>query len=505
MRTLMTQMATHLSFMSDWWKFRSETNQLELVQTKILGRILKNHPYLKSHDEFLNEAVHDYSSMTKKLEGKDLKVIRYQPTSGSGDKEKLIPYTGAFIRELNQALNPWLFDLSRQFPAILKGRHYWSISWLPTHWRQNGWHLDDFELLPSWKKNLIRLIMAVPNEVSHAESLKATQFSTLAYLIEARDLTFFSVWSPTFLLQLLALMEEWKEPLYQTLMTGKWVMFEDELKHLSSPHSQVQAGHFKEGRNEKLWPHLKLLSSWDSSTSEKWAEKLKSQLPHASFQGKGLWATECVVTIPFEGKMVLSYQSHYYEFIDLKSEKLLPSHQLQVGMEVHPVITSGNGFTRYRLQDRLLVTGHYHSVPTFEFIERDSTFDMVGEKLDAVSFRHLHDEIKNEFPELTWVAAFAINSPPDRPHYSFVLQGQGAAEKIQAFIQKILNEHFHYHLARELGQLGIERIHLLSDGLSCYERFQLNRGMVQGNIKVELATMIRNQKESEIFHDCFTE
>lgn len=500
MITQAAQLITHASFFSDWLRFKTHMDDLKNVQADLLEKILHTHPYLSSKKDFEKEEIKDYSAVMKSLSGISRPVVRQQPTSGTGEKEKLIPYTQEFITELGKALNPWLFDLAHSHPGILTGKHYWSMSWLPTHWREKGWFLDDFELLPHWKKNLTRALLAVPNEVSKSLTLPASQFATLAYLLKSHDLTFLSVWSPTFLLQLFELLRVWKLPLTETLRTGRWAGYEAELNYLPAPHSPAQAEKLQNLELSELWPRLKLISSWDSSSSTVWAQRLQKLFPAASFQGKGLWATEGVITIPFEKKFVLSYQSHYYEFVDLASGNLLPAHRLKEGMEVHPVLTCANGFTRYRIKDRLAVTGFSKSVPELQFLERDDTSDMVGEKLDTHTFLLLHNLMKEVFPELSWVSVFAVNQKESQPYYLYVFEGDSDLTlRVKPVLHEYLNNHFHYHLARELGQLAAERIHISVDAFRKYEHFHLERGMVQGNIKIELVSKVKNDLEASIF------
>jgi hypothetical protein len=502
MLTQMAQILTHASFMGDWLRFKTNLGNLSEIQSDIMTKILSTHPYLKGHEEFLKEPINDFASLQLKLPP-PRPGVRLQPTSGSGEKEKLIPYTKEFINELNSALNPWLFDLCKTYPEVLLGKHYWSLSWLPTHWRQKGWRLDDFELLPPWKKTLTKALLAVPHEVSQAPTLSSSQFATLAWLTSCRELSFISVWSPTFFLELIKLLEVWKAPLIKTLETGLWGLFEEDLKHLTAPQNAAQAKVLKNSGLTELWPHLKLMSSWDSSSSKGWAQTLKDLFPNTQFQGKGLWATEGVISIPFEGKFTLSYLSHYYEFFDLDKKNILRADELQTGMQVHPLLTTSNGFTRYRIKDRLLVTGFNQSVPTLEFLERDNTFDMVGEKLDTHTLLQIHDELKKQLPHLAWVNAFALNGQTSSPYYCFVFEGEGSISHAAKVIKGILNQHFHYHLAQELGQLGHEKILVMQDAFHRYEKYQLERGMVQGNIKVELGTKVELASDQRIFSSCF--
>ncbi len=100
------------------------------------------------------------------------------------------------------------------------------------------------------------------------------------------------------------------------------------------------------------------------------------------FEGKGLWATEGVVTIPFAEQFSLSYQSHFYEFLLQDTVQAIPAWRLKKGDIVSPVITTGSGLTRYVIDDELEVIDFYHDVPCFRFLGRKITVDLVGEKLD---------------------------------------------------------------------------------------------------------------------------
>ena len=60
------------------------------------------------------------------------------------------------------------------------------------------------------------------------------------------------------------------------------------------------------------WLKLALGSGGHPAAAARWAKEWDALLPQAAFQGKGLWATECVVTIPYAGRYPLAYRSHVY-------------------------------------------------------------------------------------------------------------------------------------------------------------------------------------------------
>ena len=88
-----------------------------------------------------------------------------------------------------------------------------------------------------------------------------------------------------------------------------------------------------------------------------------------------------MVTVPIDGVYALAYQSHFYEFLRAGNDTPIPSWELGLGDVVRPVVTAGNGLFRYRMDDRLRVTGFVGDVPALEFLGRESTSDLVGEKL----------------------------------------------------------------------------------------------------------------------------
>ena len=108
-------------------------------------------------------------------------VSRYQPTSGSTSAIKWVPYTRQFLAELDNAISPWVVDLYRQFPGLKRGRHYWSMSWVPTALRESMSDEinDDLQLMSLGKRLLAGATQSVPQEVSLARTSDDSLFSTL--------------------------------------------------------------------------------------------------------------------------------------------------------------------------------------------------------------------------------------------------------------------------------------------------------------------------------------
>lgn len=426
-------------------------------------------------------------------------IMRYQPTSGSTSAVKWVPYTKLFLQELDEVISAWVGDLYRLYPKQANGSHYWSLSWIPTDMREltSGDINDDMKML-SWGKRLLAyLTQAVPQDVALAKTSDDAMFATLAYLAADERLGFLSVWSPTFAIGSMEQMAGWRLELAQALKTGQWGLRQANMGQIPCPRSdraaqlltawdgQVNADFFA-----KLWPKLAVVSSWDTAAAAPWAQKLKQLLPHAQFQGKGLWATEGVVTFPFQGRYPLAYLSHFYEFEDTSDGHIYAAWQLKDGQEVIPIMTTGSGFARYKMSDVLRVNGFLGQVPCLLFLGRNDGVDLVGEKTSATMAQQIQDslDLRGSLP----VTLLALDDSTNHaPGYVLLLEcadntdAQALQTHVAKQLESALMNNFHYKLARELGQLQPSACVALPQMRDIYIEQCRLRGMIEGNIKVE--------------------
>ncbi|HEY0711319.1 MAG TPA: GH3 auxin-responsive promoter family protein, partial [Polyangia bacterium] len=384
---------------------------------------------------------------------------RYQPTSGSSARIKWIPYTKMFLDELDRAVSPWGHDLYRRYPRIAGGRHYWSLSWLPTNLRAvTAANVNDDRALLSWSKRLFSAATApVPPWVTTTPTSDDSLFATLCFLAAADDLTLLSVWSPTFALNLLEQLAVQREALIEVLDIGHWDLAHAHLP--GRPPRSLRAAQLLrawDGKQDpaffvELWPQLALVSAWATSTSARWATGLTELLPHAQLQGKGLWATEGVVTIPFRDKYPLAVRSHFFEFVALDTGRVHFAWELRSGQLVRPLLTTGSGLLRYALKDRLLVRDTLGDTPCFEYLDRIDDVDLVGEKLSPEAARAALDTLADTDDEscrpLTLLAIGGRNGTR-KPRYLALCEGNGSARDRDRStrLDQNLRGIFHYNL-----------------------------------------------------------
>lgn len=461
-KKVLQKILANLHKTSTWSKFESNTSYDEISkQIPIADYDLYKDDILKQKNYFRNILSVD--------------VQRFEPTSGSTSNRKWIPYSEAFISELNAAAAIWLGDTYQQFPKIKNGRHYWSLSWLPQELRGLT-STDDSELFGFWEGLVLKNTMLMPAEVAKTSSSDAAWWATLVYLASAQDLTLISVWSPTYLLKVIQDLHQHWDSVTKTLEDGSWHRHEEELLSLLGPPPKRTAGSFHPKDQdflERLWPNLILISAWGSSSSKVWFDELKGYFPKVQFQEKGLWATEGVVSIPFKNKSVLCVENHFYEFIDLQTNKIFPSWQLEINKTYQPIIWNSSGLLRYKLQDKVRVVDFFNQVPCLEFIGRLNSVDMVGEKLDSQWVL----EVFQKNPD--WKALSLLGCHLPKPHYVLCVLGEKAVD-IESYLMKV----HHYQLARELGQLEKAKVIHLKNVSELWEL--TNASPIAGQNKIEI-------------------
>ncbi len=457
-------------------------------------------------------------------------VFLLEPSSGSAEASKLIPYTKSLKQEFLNGIRPWIYDLYRQHPQLLFGKAYWSISpaiefdspesRIPVGFRHDSDYLSGFE------KRLIEKLLAVPGEVSRIKHIDAFRYVTVLFLLAEKDLSFISVWNPSFLSLLLGCIgtyagdfildirwgqinpaididQDTRAALYRYLKADKRRAGElaDIFKEFPDSESPVAA---RAVLLKRIWPHMHVISCWADGHAGTALEELKTWFPHVHIQPKGLLATEGLVSFPLAGHpgSALAIHSHFFEFIEHdrsgssgppESPGIRLAHELREGRRYSVVITTGGGLYRYRLRDVIEVVGFFRQCPLIRFVgKEDRVIDLFGEKMNAC-FVDL--QLKEIFRKYSLHPKFYTVIPerfPSRQAARYVLliqlepQEYRDLESVLEDLEERLQKNFHYRYCRQLGQLRPCRLFLIDPEERIQEkylRFCQGQGQKLGDIK----------------------
>jgi hypothetical protein len=198
-----------------------------------------------------------------------------------------------------------------------------------------------------------------------------------------------------------------------------------------------------------------------------------------------LLATEAFITIPFAGAHPLAVRSHFFEFLD-RNENPQLAEDLSVGSEYSVAVTTGGGFYRYRLHDRVRVVGRIGRTASLEFLGREEgVVDLYGEKLNE---QFVTDALNAALAEHGFDVEFAMVIPErraDAGQYTLFLEcDRECPEGLAQDIEERFRRNPHYALCVSLEQLRPLRIERVRSG--AFERYLAwcsGKGMRVGNVK----------------------
>jgi GH3 auxin-responsive promoter len=510
-------------------RFRGTVKRVQSEQQELLQRLLAENAeteFGRAHGFSSIHSVHEYqervplrdyegfrewverigAGQTNVLTSGPVRLL--EPTSGSSGSAKLIPYTACLQREFQRAIRSWIADLFLHDPKLLSGQAYWSVSpAIMADARTPGGipigFEDDTAYVGGWQRRLVQSAMAVPRALRRAPNMETFQYMTLLYLVRSARLKLISVWNPTFLSLLVDHLPQWGDELAHDLEHGASRLdaalpealrgsLRPEKRRAAELRVALRLANAAE-RHASLWPDLRLISCWTDANASTPAAHLKTLFPQARIQGKGLIATEGFVSFPLSGQTeaVLAARSHFLEFLPADSSGEVGdtpqlAHQLERGQRYAVVLTTGGGFYRYLLEDLVEVTGHLDECPLVRFVGRlGQVSDWFGEKLNEA---HVTEALQDAFRALAIAPDFAMLACDTGRPASYVLYIDTAEPderlaRAAARLDSSLRSNFHYHYARELGQIAAVRVFRAQAAAETYLLTAVGKGQRAGNVK----------------------
>jgi hypothetical protein len=530
----------YLSCLAEGFAFRRALRDVKGTQVKLLMDTLGRNAdteygrrygfaTIRSVDEFQERvplsSYDDYREVIRRIGegGQRLltsePVLVLEPTSGSSSPTKLIPYTATLKGEFQRAVAAWVVDLFGSCPRLLQGQAYWSVT--PATRRNHGsgdgpriGFEEDSEYFGRVQRHLIQSVLAVPPQVRFVEDMKAFRYITLLFLLRSRSLALISVWSPTFLTLLVSYLVDWWPQLVEDIGNGTLTVpasiaphREENLRCLNRPDQrraeEIQAAFLTGGSQSaihaRLWPCLRLISCWADAFAGQHVPEMIGLFPQARLQGKGLMATEGVVSFPLvrHAGAVLAIRSHFFEFLPhddsasgvIRSSSPLLAHQLTLGGRYTVCLTTGGGLYRYELQDLVEVVGHTGMCPLIRFLGREThVSDRFGEKLNECHVQQALDRLFQRHGVCPTFSMMACEEHGGRHAYTLFIEAQDQPDdvllRLGLELEEALQQNYHYRYCRDLEQLDLLRVFRVeAAGLETYMEVSQAHGQRAGDIK----------------------
>ena len=451
---------------------------------------------MEDYSSYINKMAVGVQNVLTKQE-----VLLFELSSGSTSSSKLIPYTKGLKEDFHKGVYPWLFDMYTKRPALWHGKAYWTLSPQVNEvkFTEGGIRVGfdkDNDYFGFFLKFIFDLLMAIPDDLRFIQNIDAFRYVCLLFLLKDRDLSFISIWNPTFLSLLMdTLSDNWDKLLHDLAhgticldrvrpelkrelekKLGKNKDRAWELKEVYDVYQREKGSRREHDPSlfEMIWKDMALISCWTDSHSALFKEEIRKYFPHVEIQGKGLLATEGIVSFPITGleAPILSIRSHFMEFKSIDTGEIKTADELELDKEYSVIITTNGGLYRYQLADIVLVKGFHKSCPLISFVgKEEKVSDYFGEKLNEY---HVNKVLNDVFDELNIKSVFYMVAPEtdtDKNHFYVLfleLDKLGVdrctLSRIEKRLEEELEKNFHYEYCIRLKQLLPIRLFIIDGG-----------------------------------------
>ncbi|MEB3328293.1 MAG: GH3 auxin-responsive promoter family protein, partial [Candidatus Sericytochromatia bacterium] len=337
---------------------------------------------------------------------------------------------------------------------------------------------DDTAYFEPAERWVLGRLMAAPAALRDAPDLATCRYVTWRHLLQGRGPGLVSVWHPSFLTLLVEAARAEPDRLLHDLRHGALSPPEPLPLALHARLSQglvpdparaeALAARLREGpwRGCDLLPDLALISCWTEGAAARALPALQALFPGVEVQGKGLLATEGVVSVPLLGHpgALPALTSHFLEFVPVDDAGARPRlvDALEDGASYEVLLTTGGGLYRYALRDVVEVVGRLGRVPLLGFRGRAGLVsDLVGEKLAAVFVEGVLGRVLTAHAlggRFAMLAPAGVEAPPGYELYVAGTLDHEGVERLTVALELGLRENPHYAYARALGQLRAARV-----------------------------------------------
>ncbi|MBN2005046.1 MAG: GH3 auxin-responsive promoter family protein [Anaerolineae bacterium] len=268
---------------------------------------------------------------------------------------------------------------------------------------------------------MIPYLWCSPPEVFSLEDMAAARYLHALYGLRDRNAQYILAVFASYVLQwLMTLEQRWDElvrDIEQGTLTENLNLPPDVRASLAARLSpdparaaelrQIAAGGFV-GIAPRIWPHMTRIGTVITGSFAVNVPAIRAYVGDIPFCGAMYAASEGTIGIslqPNSDEYILAPDSAYFEFLPIaeadkeQPQTVLPD-ALTIGESYEVVMTTYNGFYRYRMGDIVQIAGYYHESPKLIFVRRKSVeLDLIGEKSTEV---HLNTAVSRMAE--TWLA-----------------------------------------------------------------------------------------------------
>mgnify|MGYP000044069796 CR=1 FL=1 len=502
------------------------------TQQTVLRRILLNNNATRYGREYGFSAISSYDEFAKKVPVVAYEALRpyvedqlasgntsltiarpvmYARTSGTTGQPKYLPIVqeelarqrrhAALMAYSHYAFDPLAFSgkiLALASPAV-EGRFENGIPWGSA----SG-------VLYAGMGRRIAAKYVVPPEVFAIEDHSLKYLLILRLALAHKNITYLSSANPSTLLKLCALANEhWRELISDIEHGGfsrKSALPSHVVHALQKAFRQLPARaaelrdifeHHPPASFAKLWPFLRLVSTWTSGNCAVAVDAVRTLLsPSTHIVELGYLSSEFRGTLTIDcetGAGLPTIEDYFFEFIEPEkweagSRDFRLVHQLENGRDYTIAVTTPSGLYRYFINDIVRVTGYFKKTPTIRFLNKGKgVTNLTGEKLYESQVIEAIQQAGKQFG--LNIAFLVMLADIDQQGYRLYLEIDGEhapTAEIALFVDDAIAKlNIEYDSKRKSGRLSPVTLEWLTKGAGeAYRSHCIQAGQKDGQYKM---------------------
>jgi hypothetical protein len=363
---------------------------------------------ISSYESFAPYIDKEIRGETNALLPRSEKILALACTTGSAGTPKVLPITRTWLREYRKAWELW------GVKAVMDHMKIVTTRWLqlsgPAHvsWAENGMPVGMVSAVTVRLQNpmlkLFRAFYITPFDTGDIANSVDRNY-TILRLTMGYKVGFILTITPANLIHLAEVSNERRQDLIRDLHDGtlsrdivldpKFRARIDRRLRVRQPKRARELEQIIERTGtlypKDYWP-LEVIGCWIGGTVGYQSSRLAEYYGTVPPRDLGYISTEGRHTIPLGDRSVdgvLYPYGAYYEFAAAGDgsgpyRRTLEAHQLDVGCDYSPIISTSNGLYRYDLGDVVRCKGFIGQSPILEFLHKTAQYsDMEGEKISG--------------------------------------------------------------------------------------------------------------------------
>ena len=520
-----------------WRPVEHLTQQPATAQMDVLQRLLyqnrdthfgKKHRFseIRNYAEFQQHIpVQTYDSLRPYVEEQRLTGAKaltaespkfYAQTSGTTGEPKYIPITPTTLKSHSDEQSLFSYLQYRTCPEAFAGKALGIMGAAVEGELDSGHAVGSvsghlYQSLPKMIQSRFVLLPAV-SSISNYD-LKYLVILRLA--LAEPNITYAGSPNPSTFLRLLNVLNEQREVLIQSLVTGKLDEIESldialrtqlERKFRPDPARAAAIGSLAELTFANVWPQLKLVTTWTGGSCGIALTALREKLPpKTKVMELGYQSTE------FRGSIALQAETsaglpplhhHFFEFVaqslwDNNTPEFLTIDQLTLHQTYYVIVTNTSGLYRYFMNDLVKVDGFFNATPLLSFVQKGrGVTNLTGEKLYEAQ---VIDAVKDISVKLGLISSFYILAADEiSMSYQLFIQANPSTPINHVIFSSLLDEklstlNIEYKAKRDSGRLTpLSTVWLKPDVSEAYKINCINLGQREGQFKPAVLQYLKN-------------